>query len=139
MLLEEVYESFNIITSKKNIDLIYKQNNDEIYIEADYDRLKQVIINLIKNGIEAIDGKGKITIFCQEEIENVNIVIEDNGKGMTKEELENMGSMFYSTKKHGSGLGVSLSNEIIKAHNGTLKYNSTLNKGTTATIRLPIR
>ena len=58
---------------------------------------------------------------------------------MTKNELENMGSMFYSTKKHGSGLGVSLSNEIIKAHNGTLKYNSTLNKGTTATIRLPIR
>ena len=139
MLLEEIYESFNIITSKKNIDLIYKQSNDEIYIEADYDRLKQVIINLIKNSIEAIEGKGKITISCKEEIEHVNIVIEDNGKGMTKDELENMGSMFYSTKKHGSGLGVSLSNEIIKAHNGTIKYNSTLNKGTTATIRLPIK
>lgn len=138
LLLEEIYESFSIITSKKNIDLIYKQSDDEIYIEADYDRLKQVIINLIKNSIEAIEDKGKIIISCIEEIDYVNITVEDSGKGMTSDELESIGNMFYSTKKHGSGLGVSLSNEIIKAHNGTLKYDSTLNKGTTATIRLPI-
>ena len=61
-----------------------------------------------------------------------------NGRGMDEEVLSKLKEMFYTTKKDGTGLGIALSNEIIKAHNGELIYDSELNKGTTAIVRLPI-
>ena len=69
---------------------------------------------------------------------NVNIIISDNGEGMTLEELSSIKDMFYTTKKNGTGLGVALSNEIILAHNGKLNYNSVKNEGTICTISLPM-
>ena len=68
----------------------------------------------------------------------VNIIVSDNGIGMTKEELANIKEMFFTTKKDGTGLGVALSNEIVLAHNGVLSYESEKNVGTKCTIRLPI-
>ena len=66
------------------------------------------------------------------------ITISDNGVGMDKETLNNIYEMFYTTKQNGTGLGVALSNEIILAHGGTLKYESELGKGTTCMITLPV-
>lgn len=138
ILLEDVYNCFKIITRSKNIKLIYKEREDEeIYLNGDYERLKQVIINLLKNSYESIETKGKIEIYSNIYKKYIDITIEDNGSGMDEETLENVKEMFYSTKPNGSGLGVALSNEIVKAHNGELIYSSELNKGTKATIRLP--
>lgn len=138
ILLEDVYNCFKIITKSKNIKLIYKDREDEeIYLDGDYERLKQVIINLLKNSYESIETKGKIEIYSNIYKKYIDITIEDNGSGMDEETLENVKEMFYSTKPNGSGLGVALSNEIVQAHNGELIYSSELNKGTKATIRLP--
>ena len=63
--------------------------------------------------------------------------IGQNGKGMTKEELEKITKAFFTTKKNGTGLGVYLSNEIIKAHNGNIKYSSVKDKGTKAVVTIP--
>ena len=69
---------------------------------------------------------------------NVLITISDNGCGMTRETLENIGNAFYTTKEKGTGLGVKLSNEIIEQHNGKIKYKSKLNEGTTVEIKIPL-
>ena len=138
MLLEDVYDSFKILVNASNVKLLYNdKNNDDIYIMGDYERLKQVLINLLKNSLESIENKGKIKLYTNPNKKHIDIVIEDTGKGMDEEVQSKLLEMFYTTKNNGTGLGVSLSNEIIKAHNGKLLYKSELNKGTVATIRLP--
>lgn len=137
LLLEDVYDSFKIILDKKNIKLIYKDRDDDIYFEGDYDRLKQVLINVLKNSVEAIEVKGKVEISSNIYKKYIDIIIEDNGIGMNEETLKQLKTMFYTTKKNGTGLGVALSNEIIKAHQGELIYTSKENIGTKVVIRLP--
>lgn len=135
MLLSEVLESFSLIFKINNVDLINKVTDDEIYINGDYDRLKQVFINLIKNGIESFDGKnGKLEIKSKENNKEVIISIIDNGCGMDEEVFKNINKMFYTTKKNGTGIGLPLSNEIIKLHNGSINLYSKKGEGTTVEI-----
>lgn len=138
LLLEDVYDSFKIILNKKNIKLIYNDREDEeIYFEGDYERLKQVLINVLKNSVEAIKDKGKVEISSNIYKRYIDIIIEDDGIGMSEDTLKQLKTMFFTTKLNGSGLGVCLSNEIIKAHNGELIYTSKKGVGTKVTIRLP--
>lgn len=139
-LLENVLKNFTLILNDKNIKFENKMIDDEVFIEGDYNRLTQVIINIIKNAIEAMEEKDKGVITITEKIvkNNIHILIEDTGSGMTKEELTRVKEAFFTTKRNGTGLGISLSNEIIKAHNGELLYTSKINAGTTVEIILPI-
>ncbi|MED9979626.1 MAG: ATP-binding protein, partial [Bacilli bacterium] len=138
LLLEDVYDSFKIILNRKNIKLIYNDREDEeIYFDGDYERLKQVLINVLKNSVEAIKDKGKVEISSNIYKRHIDIIIEDDGIGMSEETLKQLKTMFFTTKLNGSGLGVCLSNEIIKAHNGELIYTSKEGVGTKVTIRLP--
>ena len=137
-LLDDVYDSFKILMTNKKIKLEYKNRDDqEIYFNGDYERLKQVIINILKNAYEACTENGKVEISSNLYKNYLDILIEDNGIGMDEETLKNIKEMFYTTKQNGTGLGVALSNEIIKSHNGELLFTSELNKGTKVTIRLP--
>ena len=136
-LLDDVYDSFKILINSKKIHFNYQESNEEIYFEGDYERLKQVLINLLKNSLEATKENGQIKIYTNITNKYLEVSVEDNGMGMNKETLKNVKEMFYTTKQNGTGLGVSLSNEIIKSHNGELLFKSEENKGTIATIRLP--
>ena len=136
LLLEDVVKQFEPVLKEKNI--IFKHNicQDEIFIEGDYNRLNQVLINMIKNSIEAIENNGIIKLDYKLD-NNFKIIIEDNGIGIPEDELEKIKEPYYTTKKNGTGLGVSLSIEIIKSHNGNIKYIP-LKKGTKVIIELPI-
>ena len=138
LLLNEVYGSFKLLLVDRKIDLVYTSTNDEIYMNGDYERLKQVFVNVIKNSVESIDNNGIIKIDMKLKGKKIIITISDNGIGMTEEELENMKTMFYTTKQNGTGLGVALSNEIILAHNGKMEYESIKNMGTKCIITLPL-
>lgn len=138
MLVEEVYNSLNLLMYNKNITINYK-NSEEIFLSCDYNKIKQVLINLIKNSYEAITNEGIIDIKTYKDKNSFYIEIKDNGSGMDENTLDKITEMFYTTKQEGTGLGVVLSNEIIKAHNGTLKYESKLNRGTKAIIKLPLK
>ena len=138
MLLDEIYESFKLLVNNKKIKFSYDNKYEDIYVFGDFNRLKQVFVNIIKNSIESIDDGGIIKIRVKVIEKEVFVYIEDNGCGMTDEEISNIKEMFYSTKKNGTGLGVALSNEIVVAHNGELNYSSVKNKGTTCTVSLPL-
>ena len=138
MLIDEVCDSFKILVKSKNIKFIYDNNYDEIYLMGDYDRLKQVFINIIKNSIESIENNGIINVGITKLEKQVEITIVDSGVGMDKEELASIKKMFFTTKKNGTGLGVALSNEIVLAHNGALLYDSLKNEGTKCIVKLPI-
>ena len=138
IMLEEIYDNFKMINKSNNIKFIYNGDESEIYIDGDYNRLMQVFLNLIKNSKEAIKDKGKIIIESKINNDNFEVYIIDDGVGMDKDTLNQIKEIFYTTKEKGSGIGVSLSNEIIKAHGGKLEYYSTLGKGTTTKVILPI-
>lgn len=138
MLLEDIETDMGLFISSKNIVFSCKLVKDEVYIEGDYSRLKQVFINVIKNSMEAIENEGKIEIITHILKGQYYIEISDNGCGMDKETLEKVKEMFFTTKVKGTGLGVSLSNEIIRAHNGSIDYSSKVGKGTKVVVKLPI-
>ena len=138
ILLEDIIEELSVIINNNNIKMSSTITKDEIYIEGDYNRLKQVFINIIKNSVESITGKGSINIATHILKDKYFIEIEDNGIGMDEYTLSKIKELFFTTKTNGSGLGVSLSNEIIKAHNGSIDYTSKLSKGTKVVVKLPI-
>ena len=138
MLMDEIYDSFNILLNDRNIKFNYENSYEDLYLWGDYERLKQVFVNVIKNSIESIDNGGIIDIKLEVIDRRVKIIIRDDGCGMDKEELGNIKEMFYTTKRCGTGLGVALSNEIVLAHNGEINYDSVKNEGTTCTICLPV-
>lgn len=131
LLIEEV--TYNIKELNKvdiNLDLL----DDELYINGDYNRLSQVITNLIKNSFEADASMVIIKTYIEDN--NVILEVSDDGEGII--DKEKIYEPFYTTKKEGTGLGVSLSKEIVEAHSGVLKYFDNANKGTIAKILLPI-
>lgn len=141
LLLEEMMKRFFPIFRSKNIKADFSIDEDEFYILADYNRLEQVLINLIKNSMEAIpkDRNGIISVYMKKGINNIKIYIKDNGDGISKENLEKLKSPFFTTKTRGTGLGVYLCNEIIEAHGGNIRYFSKENKGTKVAITLPYK
>ena len=138
LLIEENVNKLNSLFKSKNIKLNMNLIDDEVYINGDYNRLSQVIINLLKNSIEAIDYNGKVNVrtyinkdmFCND--------IVDNGCGIDKKTLTKIKDPFYTTKPRGSGLGVSLSYEIVEAHHGKLNYYSDLGRGTKVVLQIPL-
>lgn len=139
-LLEEVIATLRPLFKKQNAKIIFNTSG-EIYIYADYNRLKQVFINVLKNSLEAKKDTIplEVVIKVKEYKNSVKVDITDNGIGMNKETLDNMHKIFYTTKTNGNGLGVILSSEIIDLHKGKVKYLSTEGVGTTVSISLPIK
>ena len=140
LLLDDLINSTNTLLTELNIKFKYQILDDEMYINGDYNRLKQVFINLIKNSIEAIpkNREGIIKLCINLKKDNILISIEDNGIGISKNKINKIGEPFFTTKEKGTGLGVRLSTEIIEQHNGSIKYVSKEGKGTKVIITLPI-
>ena len=108
-------------------------------VAADPNQLSQVLINLIKNSLEATDGTGRIVLSSGHQADQVWFSIKDTGKGMTPEVREKIFHPFFTTKEKGTGLGLAVIHKIITDHNGTIELDSTPGGGTTFTIRLPIQ
>lgn len=139
MLIEDIISREIPLMEANNIKFKSDLIDDEIYINGDYNRLSQVLINIIKNSIEAMENrKGVITIKDIIKDNHINIIVIDEGIGISKKIMAKIKEPFYTTKNRGTGLGVSLSDEIIKAHNGTLSYDSKEGVGTKVTIKLPL-
>ncbi len=123
-----------------NIELITELPKESILINADENRIKQLLINLLDNAIKFTSDKGWVKFQMLEENNFVQIMVSDNGMGMTKEELAHVKEKFYKGKhsKSHSGIGLSISDEITKLHNGNLEIFSEENIGTTVKVSLPI-
>lgn len=142
LLLEEVVDALNQLFKKNNAELVLLLDDklEEIYMQLDYNKFKQVLVNVIKNALEAKkeNEKLRVELSIKKVGKVVKITIKDNGIGMSKDTLDSIYEIFYTTKQNGNGLGVVLSKEIIELHKGTINYKSALDKGTTVTIKLPI-
>jgi PAS domain S-box-containing protein len=138
-VLKHVISLLEFEAKKKNVHIHFDYIEEIIQIECDEGRLKQVFLNFIKNGIEAMPNGGDISIGTFIQDENVQISIKDTGIGISKEKLSKLGEPFYTTKKNGNGLGLMVSFKIIESHNGKVFVESEPNKGTTFNILLPTK
>ena len=141
LLLEDTYKIVKPLFKKNQIKLTLNiDDDDDVYMNLDYNRLKQVLVNLLKNSIEAKDNHKKnnyVSIDTIRKNDEIIIRIKDNGIGMDTKSLEKVDEMFYTTKEKGTGLGVALSKEIISQHGGDIKYSSFKGKYTIVDIILP--
>jgi two-component system, sporulation sensor kinase B len=125
------YAKLNQVSIVNNIQNSY-------YLSANQSEISQVLLNLIKNGIEAIEEKGEIILNATKTGSNVEVSITDNGKGMTDEEVDRLGTSFYTTKTSGTGLGLLVCFKIIDSHKGKIDVKSKKGEGTSFTIVLPL-
>ncbi len=137
-ILSEVSILLNAYAVKENVFLESHLDDDGILL-TDRNKMKQALINFVKNAIEATPPKGYVSISLQVSEENAVITVKDTGKGMSKEEIARIGTMFYTTKNQGTGLGTSVSLKIIETIGGHVTYSSEVKKGTTVEITLPLR
>lgn len=124
--------------SEKNIQLTVEAHPEDISVHADKELIEQVLINLIKNAMQAFDEQPDKTITLKaflNEAQRPVIHVEDNGNGIEPEAMEKIFIPFFTTKKTGSGIGLSLSRQIMRQHEGVLTVNSTLGKGSTFIMR----
>jgi len=136
MLIEDVRDTMGQLLKENKVKLDIPKFMDELYLVGDYDRLKQVFINMIKNAYEAHASNVKITTKVTKS--KLKIEIIDDGDGINSKDLKRIGDIFYTTKIKGTGIGVNFSKEVISLHNGEINYQSELGKGTTVMIILPI-
>ena len=141
MLLEDIEDTLKPLLEENKAVIKFSMKLEELYINLDYNRMKQVLINVIKNSIEASAKNKKliIKVSIKKLKDEVKIRIEDNGVGMTEETLSKISKIFYTTKQNGTGLGVALSKEIVEQHHGSMIYKSELGKGTKVNIFLPAK
>jgi len=101
--------------------------------------LRQAILNLVKNGLEALNRGGKLTVGTRRVDDQVEIAIRDTGPGIAPEVGKRLFEQFFTTKPQGTGLGLYISRQIIEEHGGTLRWESAPGAGTTFTASLPIK
>lgn len=136
-VIQEVTEFMKSYAHLSNIQLQCKTTNHPIFIAGNPNELKQLLINFIKNSIEAIDNNGVVEVNVYSLSGSVKLTIQDNGKGMSKEELRRIGQPYFSTKSRGTGLGLMIAFEIIKKMNGKYEIESNINEGTAIHLLFP--
>jgi signal transduction histidine kinase len=106
-------------------------------VQHDPDQIHQVLLNLLLNAIQAIEGRGIITVEISQRGEDAVVIVSDNGRGIPPEHLPNIFRPFYTTKGNGTGLGLSLARRIVEEHQGHLEVTSLVDKGTKFVVFLP--
>lgn len=125
-LIEKVAQLMRTELKKTHIDFQYEYSSEYLTLQADVEMIEQVLINLLKNAIEALSETANPTLRLIGRYDENAIKIEviDNGSGIIKEALEHIFVPFYTTKRSGSGIGLSLSRQIMQMHNGSITVES---------------
>ena len=137
-LLTEVTENYRPLAEKSKKRLILSIRNTLKPILCDPVKLKQCLVNLIKNSLEATSSGDTIHVTAFSNAMYIQLVISDNGHGIDKNKQSHIFEPFATYKKDGTGLGLPITKQIIEAHNGSIRVFSRLDEGTSFIIALPL-
>ena len=135
--LEEVVAKITDFTGK-NIIIKMSPSSHTIEARIDAERMEQVVVNLIKNAMEAMEEGGTISISTCLHEQRAALIIKDDGSGMSDEVKNYIFEPFFTTKKEGTGLGLAISRQIVLDHGGDMRCESSPDEGTTFTITFPL-
>jgi two-component system sporulation sensor kinase A len=137
-MIEDVKTLIDTQAIMNNVEITFMNECGNLIINCDQNQLKQVVINFLKNAIEAMPRGGEVTIELKKHgFNQVKMLFKDNGCGMPRHVLQRIGEPFFTTKESGTGLGIMNSKQIIENHHGTVHFWSD-KKGTIIEVILPI-
>jgi signal transduction histidine kinase len=139
-LNQVIHEGLNLMqeaAKERGITIVDSLQQDLPPVEADRNQMKQVLVNLIKNAMEAIEGEGKISLASGQSDGQIWFSVQDTGKGIDSETMAMIFDPFFTTKEKGTGLGLAVINKIVIDHQGTIEVESSPGKGSTFAVRLP--
>jgi signal transduction histidine kinase len=122
----------------KPIKIAFTPSPDMPEVDHDSDQIHQVLLNLLLNSVQAIEGSGVVRVLVFESDSDAVITVSDTGRGIPAEHLPNIFRPFFTTKGNGTGLGLSLARRIIEEHHGRIEVSSSSGKGTTFSVMLPV-
>lgn len=138
-LLEDLLLQFRYRGSTKQIRLYADIPDEPLPVDGDFNRLKQVFVNLLDNAFKFTPAQGEIRLSAVSGDTLISITVADNGEGIEESDLEKLGTKFFKGKSRqsGSGLGLAICKEIIEMHGGRLRIESEFTKGTSVIVELP--
>jgi two-component system nitrogen regulation sensor histidine kinase NtrY len=127
--------------TQKDVKIVFDGSPDVPEMKVDAEQLKRSMINLMDNAMDAVDGKGEISIHLSydHDRQTVRIEVADNGKGIPPEYKQRVFEPYFSTKKHGTGLGLAIVSNIISDHSGVIRVEDVKPRGTKFVIELPVK
>lgn len=145
-LIEDILTGFSVIAAENGITLQKEITGTdvELTVNADPDRMSQVLNNLVANAMRYTQKGGVIRLIAFPDDKNVTLIVEDTGSGIAPEDLPNVFERFWKAEKSrsrhegtGSGLGLAIAKQLVQAHGGTIRAESELGRGTCFTICIP--
>ncbi|MDW7668724.1 MAG: ATP-binding protein [Bacillota bacterium] len=142
--VEEVLDLLSHLRKEKKVDIIVNHAKDAVIIKGDRDRFKQMLINLIDNGIKYNNQGGYVQVSYKIQEDKLILKVKDNGIGIEEKDIDRIFERFYRADKSrhrgtgGTGLGLAIVKHIVKSFYGEVVINSELNKGTEITIKIPV-
>ncbi len=136
-LVREVVEFIEPEASSRGIQIVTEYETDELQLVFDAQQMRQVLMNIFKNALEAMRRGGILTIRVRDTRSKAIIAVADTGEGIPKEVQEKIFQPFYTTKDMGTGLGLAISQQVIQEHGGHIEFESEPGKGTTFYLHLP--
>ena len=133
-----VKDALSLVKFFKNIQVLDFTSLDP-KIVVDVEKIKRVFLNIIKNAVDAMPEGGTLTITSKESNGTLQVAFTDTGTGISKDALEKLWTPFFTTKSRGMGLGLPICKRFVEAHGGNVSVESTVGKGTTFTVTIPIR
>jgi signal transduction histidine kinase len=121
----------------KPIKIELQQTPDLPEVEHDSDQIHQVLLNLLLNAVQAMEGEGTVRVEIASRENCASVLVVDTGRGIAPQHLANIFRPFYTTKGNGTGLGLSLARRIVEEHHGRIEVRSVVGKGSTFTVVLP--
>jgi signal transduction histidine kinase len=121
------------------IKIELQQAPDLAEVEHDSDQIHQVLLNLLLNAVQALNGAGTVRVEIGSEGDCARVTVSDTGRGIPENQLSQIFRPFYTTKGNGTGLGLSLARRIVEEHHGQISVSSVVGKGTTFEVLLPFR
>jgi two-component system, NtrC family, sensor histidine kinase HydH len=137
-LVKSTVELVRQEATDRNIEVIILTDEHVPPVPCDFSRMKQALLNLLLNAIDASAAGNTINITTEAAGARMTLSVQDTGRGIPPEEIENIFKPFYTTKTRGSGLGLAIVDRIVKEHKGEITVESTVGKGTKFTILLPV-
>lgn len=138
-LIDDVLQLLNPRAILMGHELVARPPASPVIVEADTEQLKQVLINLVQNGLESLKSKGMVSVSWKETGDRVVVRIRDSGSGIPPEHMSRIFDPFFSTKGDGTGMGLSICHRIISEHGGQIHVTSQPGCGTTFNIHMPLR
>ncbi|MCB2183991.1 MAG: HAMP domain-containing histidine kinase [Desulfobulbaceae bacterium] len=137
-LLKNLVERSKLEWQQKGVAINDKVPGEKCESQADEDLISQAILNVLKNGCEACDGNGTVTISANCVEKNWTLILSDTGKGVPQEAREKAFDPFFTTKSQGSGLGLAFVDQVVKAHGGEVTLGDNKNGGALVSLKIPL-